>query len=188
MREEFTYTHKDYQKYKTSHTWFYFKKWGFSLLAPPKCGSSSIKQFIWMNELEDSVMLIKQHQSTGEIYVVVRNPIDRFASLWRSKCRDKNNLAHKEVHGMSPVELMDYIESGAKDVHWTQQTEMIRGLTPTLIPMEYLSVWWKQRGFGELGKFNATVGDVDIDDELLCRIASYYSEDCELYTKALYSF
>jgi hypothetical protein len=171
-----------------THVWYYFKDHKFTIVAPAKCGSSSIMQFIWMNEIEDSVLVLKQHQVVGETYTIIRDPIDRFCSLWRSKCRDKKNIRDKRIYGMSPSELMTHIESGAKDAHWTQQNRIIGKLDPVLIPLEMLGWWWKQSGLGELGKYNATEGEVDISDKLKARILRFYANDLELYHKAQCDF
>jgi len=162
--------------------WFYIPQWNITIAAPPKGGSSSLKQFMANNEIE--CYYIPHNQVTGDVYFVVRNPLDRFASLWKSKCRDKANISNKQVHGMAPWELMSYIESGAKDVHWTPQTMLIGNLTPTLIPLDSFDLWWDHNGFGELGKFNATEGEVEISESLKNKVLTFYAEDVILYARA----
>jgi len=185
MREQFTYG--DYKHYGNPYGgkhWFYFRDQKISLLTPAKCGTSSVKQFIWMNELEEKIIRIEQHQATGELYATTREPVSRFRSLWRSKCRDQTNINDKRVYGMSPNELMTHIENGAKDLHWTPQLRLLGKLGPTLIPLDMLSSWWQNHGLGELGRFNATKGDVEIDDKLKTRILTFYACDVELYNRA----
>lgn len=187
MRKPFTYddiAQMSYLKSKSKNLWVYFPRQKVSLLVPPKCGTSSVRQFIWMNELENTVKRIQHYQVTGNIFFVVRDPITRFVSLWRSKCRNKENLLDKRVHGMSPNELMTHIESGAKDAHWTPQVELIKNLNPTLIPLESLNWWWHQSGLGSLGVFNATEGEIEISDGLKQRILTFYADDLKLYHKA----
>jgi hypothetical protein len=153
-------------------------------MAPPKCGSTAIKQFIWMNEVDNKVTLLQQYQVGGKIFVVVRRPLDRFGSLWRNKCRDQEDIRDTRVYGMSPEELMTHIESGARNIHWTPQTAMISNLDVTLIPLDLFSTWWGRRGYGELGKFHATDGEVDMDDSLKDRVLTFYADDVMLYDKA----
>ncbi len=165
-----------------SHAWYHFKDYNFTIMAPNKCGSASIRQFIWMNEIEDRIDI---NQIIGEACVVVRDPVSRFCSLWRSKCSDKTNLTDKRIYGFTPEELMSHIEAGHKDEHWTSQTELIGNLDPTLIPLEHLNEWWFDRGYGKLGNFNVTEGSVDINPK---RIIDFYWEDMELYAKAVLDF
>ena len=90
--------------------WFIVPDFGITIAAPPKCGSSSLKQFFYMNEMDD-VRMVKRHEVNpdGDIYFVVRNPFDRFRSLWKSKCKNNGNILDKSVYGMSMNRLMDHI-------------------------------------------------------------------------------
>lgn len=187
MREPFSYNnpeHSTKQIIRYNRTWFYFPRWKLSLLTPAKCGSSSVKQFIWMNEIEDEIKRIHHHEVTGEIFSTVREPVSRFCSLWKSKARDKANLRDTGIYGMSPDELMTHIESGRKDVHWTPQSNMLVNLDVTLIPLPTFSDWWSQRGYGELGKYNATEGEIEISNDLRERILTFYADDVILYNRA----
>lgn len=164
------------------------------MMIPPKCGSSSLKQFVWMNEMEDQVPFLKWYQvlpTEDNVYVVARHPLDRFCSLWKSKCNNgypSDRTVKKQIYGMTPTELMDYIEGGARNTHWTPQHELIGERSATVLPLEMLGFWWKQSGYGELGRFNATEGDVEIDDVLRKRVLTFYAEDVTLYHKAQCDF
>ena len=126
-------TGKDFEEGKKTmpHTarrfgWFYFQKENISIGLALKCGTASIKQFVWMNEAADNITSIEPREITGDAYFVVRHPLDRFCSLWKSKCRDNQSSAYKEtLADMSPVELMDHIEAGARDPHWTPQGKVL---------------------------------------------------------------
>ncbi len=164
--------------------WFHVPRWNITIAAPPKGGSSSLKQFMWINEIECSY--IPHNQVKGISFFVIRDPVSRFCSLWRSKCRDHGNIRHKHIlYGMSPSELMDYIKSDAKDVHWTPQVKLIGTLAPILIPLEQLNSWWSESGYGKLQAFNTTEGSVDIDPK---RIVDFYAKDMELYTNAVLNY
>ena len=193
MREPLTYKDYDKVKHRRGFYWFYFCDWDFYIMAPPKVASTTLKQFVWMHEIEESVHLLKQHQvpKTDNVYVIVRHPLDRFRSLWRSKCNDgypSDRTVKAQIFGKTPTELMDYIESGAPNVHSTPQHRMLGDHKPTLIPLEMLGYWWKQSGYGEIGKYNTTEGEVDIDDELRERILTFYADDVTLYHKAQCDF
>jgi len=195
MRPPLTYEEKNHPRFKNvmdrmhGNGWFYNHSHNFSLGAAPKCGTSSIKQFIWMHELEDSFVPIQHHQVVDPIYFVARHPFDRFCSVWKSKCRDAMPSRHREVISkMSPTELMDCIDTGTKDVHWAPQVDLLAQHKAKLIPLELFGFWWKQSSLGKLDKFNATEGEVEIDDDLKARILVYYAEDVELYHKAQRDF
>jgi hypothetical protein len=190
MREPLTYE----TRYKALHKlggmwWFYFHDWEFTILAPPKCGSTAIKQFIYMNELDDKVTSMRNKDVKGKAYFVIRDPLSRFLSLWRNKCRDGAYIGKAwPIKGMSPSELMDYIEGGARNVHWTPQFSMVGRLEPTFIPLEKLNEWWAAKGYGELGKFNTTESDDSFLDINPKRVIDYYAKDMELYTKAVLEY
>ena len=117
----------------------------------------------------------------SEIFFVVREPVDRFKSLWRSKCRDEDNIADHRVCGMQPKQLMQHILAGNTDVHWAPQVKLLDGFDANLIRLENLDKWFSNRGYGELSKFNVTDGGVDIDDELREQILTFYADDLALY-------
>lgn len=187
MREPLTLETRDKAEHKLGgQWWYYFPEWKFTILAPPKCGSTAIKQFIYMNEKD--VMSLRQHQVIGKVVFVVRDPLSRFCSLWRNKCRDGAKIGDRwPIKGMTPTELMNYIESGERNVHWTPQYKMFGKLKPEFVPLEYLDDWWSDNGYGTLGRFNVTEKDdvVDINPK---RVIDYYSKDMELYTKTILDY
>ena len=80
MREPLTLETISTAELKLGHWWYQFYEWDFTILAPPKCGSTAIKQFIHVNEI--SVSSLRQYQVRGDCYFVTRDPLDRFRSLW----------------------------------------------------------------------------------------------------------
>ena len=89
------------------------------------------------------------------------------------------------MHGLSPRALVAHISSGKKDVHWTPQADLIRGMeNVNLIPLENLNAWWASRGYGELEVVNATDGDMPMNQAIHQWICDYYAEDFILYSKA----
>lgn len=91
---------------------------------------------------------------------------------------------------MSPEDLMSFIECGAKDVHWTPQHNLLGKYKrkATLIPCEELTQWWFDRGYGDLGVFNSTDGDVELSHSLLTRVEEFYRNDISLYKKAITTY
>ena len=51
MREPLTLDTVPTAEHKLGHWWYKFHDWDFTILAPPKCGSTAIKQFIHINEI-----------------------------------------------------------------------------------------------------------------------------------------
>lgn len=162
--------------------WLHFPDWEFTIAAPPKGGSSSLKRFADTSDLEYNY--IPHNQVSGKAYFVVRNPFDRFASLWKSKCRDKRAIADKKVHGMPPRALMLHIMEGNKDVHWTRQVDLIGGLDVELIALDNLNDWWKEKGYGELEVVNNTTGKMPTNEVIHNWLCSHYAEDFILYSRA----
>lgn len=191
MREPYKYDQgytprKNNKGVLRGYGWFVVPDWNITIAAAPKVGSSALKQFFHMNEMDDVRMVNRYDVNpNADIYFVVRHPHDRFASLWKSKCRDKANILDKRVHDMTPDELMAHIEAGNKDVHWTPQTTLLGDFNATLIPLEQLGDWFRDRNYGELGMFNNTEGVMPLSEELHVKICNFYAEDFLLYARAL---
>lgn len=180
------YTPRQVHGFWSGWGWFVVPDWNITIAAPPKAGSSSLKKFFYESEM-DNVKMVPRYQvnPNSEIFFVVRNPLDRFISLWRGKCRDKDNIKDRRVYGMEPNQLMDHIEAGNRDVHWAFQITLLDGLDANLIRLENLNNWFTDCEYGELPKFNTTDGDVEIDDGLKKRILTHYADDLALYERAL---
>jgi len=171
-------------RYK-GYGWFYVPSWNICIVAAPKAGSSSLKAFMSDNDIE--CKYIKHNEAkklSCEKFAVIRNPISRFASLWKSKCRDKAPIVDDDVHGLSPRALVAHISSGKKDVHWTPQAELFKDIDVTLIPLENLNDWWEARGYGKLEVVNETTGKMPMNEVIHQWLCNYYAEDFILYAKA----
>jgi len=172
--------------------WMKIPQWNIVICAPLKAGSSTVKDFLWKNNIDCEYAPRYKVEGLNNIYFVVRDPIQRFESLWRSKCRDRHNShlkfpyhTWKTLRGATQEQLMDYIESNEHpDAHWTPQMKLVGDLDVTLIPLEALSWWWNQSGFGSLGKSNTTEGETEISDSLKKRVLTFYADDLKLYHKA----
>lgn len=158
--------------------WYHIPQWDITIATPPKAGSSSLKNFMWENKIECSY--IPQKLVKGPTFFVIRDPVSRFCSLWRDKCRDQTNIIDRNIYGMTPQELLTHIQHN-NDVHWTPQYKLFGNLSPTIIPLERLNDWWEEQGYGTLNQSNMTSGSVDINPK---KIVDYYWKDMELYTRA----
>ena len=190
-KKKFAYTPRQVHGFWSGWGWFVVPDWNLTIAAPPKAGSSSLKKFFYESEM-DNVTMIPHHEvnPNSEIYFVVRDPLTRFESLWRGKCRDRDNISDRRVYGMQPKQLMEHILAGQRDIHWTLQTTLLYqlGSNATLIPLDMLGWWWKQSKLGKLEKFNTTDGEMDMDDELREQILTFYADDLTLYHKAQCDF
>lgn len=109
------------------------KKWflwnGVYLCAPPKCGGTAlycaalgIDPSLGRHVFSTAQNLIEFYEEPGQpAFMAVRDPIDRFGSLWRDKCRDGDENM-PELHGLTPESLMDLIERDPQgNDHWMPQ-------------------------------------------------------------------
>ena len=110
-------------------------------------------------------------------YLSIRNPVSRFASLWRNKCRDGNS-AMDSIVGMTPDELMDHIENYSEaDMHWLKQSVY---LTSTTICVPYRKLF-NYLGW-EYESKNSTVSNGE--DMPIDRILEFYADDYLLWEEA----
>lgn len=151
----------------------------------PKCGTQSFRAL---------TAGIHRYQSIGfdgRCVFIVRHPIDRFISLWKSKCRDKQSTAKRYayIRGLSIDELLDVIEDDEHfDQHWLPQWLVEAGRATELVPFEKFSEWATAEGFGELPHRNKTEGTVELTEEQRRRVLEYYAKDLELYESSLLEY
>lgn len=130
--------------------------------------------FVWQQEFLKRVDIEK--------ICVTRDPVDRFKSLWKNKCRDKTNGVPEELWGITPTRLYEHIK---KDIysnpHWSPQCDWEGGIADSLVPIERFEQWWGE----EVKHWNATLGPVDVDDDA---IRDLYAGDFILHQRALRSF
>lgn len=118
-------------------------------------------------------------------YLAVREPVDRFQSLWRYVSRpghSKNGFVMaNRINGLSPFELMDVIEARPdENPHWLRQSFFE---CPNVIPVRYdrmLSVL----GLPNVHK-NHTARSISSGLEWpIERIHRHYARDVELWRQA----
>ena len=158
--------------------------WGIIFGIPPKSGSSSIRKAILDEGYE--YRRVDPKSCENRIFVV-RDPIDRFKSLWKNKCRDggkirasKNGDNHP-VQGMSPEELFDYITQHSNH-HWTPQWILLGDVEAELVRIEDMADWWDAQNFSTVPypRTNVTKGDIDLNPALEAKIRDYYRGDYDL--------
>lgn len=175
--------------------WFVIPQWNIIIGAAAKVGTCTVKDFMQGNNIECTY--VPHHMViNNSVHFIVRDPISRFKSLWRNKCRDGHGGTYTEntryptwrtLHHATPDELMDFIEAGNTDAHWMNQTKVLGQLQATLIPLETLDEWWEAQGFGDLRPYraNTTVrDDTEFSDALIKRIETFYADDIKLYNNA----
>jgi hypothetical protein len=127
--------------------------------------------------------------STNKARFVVRHPLDRFESLWRSKCRDGHGtIGGHPIRGMSPEQLFSYIKDN-DDPHWRSQHPYVTTLDvePTLVPLENFDEQFRlDTGIG-LWRMNPTkeLGGDYFSMELLTDVLDHYEMDMHVYERAV---
>lgn len=161
--------------------WFHVD--GVWLCAPPKCGGTALYRKLLRITCEDVRATFSEATNLTEFYspqaisrpafLAVRDPVDRFMSLWRDKCRDGDaNLPF--LRDLSPDELMTRIECDwYGDAHWAPQAEHYR-LGVTCVPYYTLLQWFGAR------EVNTTKALGRDPKPPVTRILKHYWRDVEL--------
>jgi hypothetical protein len=122
---------------------------------------------------------VAHFQHVDGAFLAVRDPCDRFLSLWRSKCLKKDpNLWY--MHGWSMKKLMDVIESAPFcNAHWFPQSAY---LIPKAIPVDYRKL---QERLGLPNKLcNVTEHGVESCAVVKDRVLRHYASDEQLWQRA----
>lgn len=169
--------------------WWQIPAWHIIIGCSPKCGTSTLYAAV-------AKAGVRCHAPTlgigvGQRIWIVREPVERFWSLWKDKCLKGEILYVGEkrarLAGMTPEELIDYIETtNKKDAHWDTQSEHEGGTAQVLVPLERFSDWWEEQGYpGPLKTVNRTEKlPMDLSDDLVERIKIHYADDVRLYKQA----
>lgn len=177
------------------------KQFNVTYGVPPKNGSSSFYEALRRCYGLPRTKHFKMVQNNPHLFeqvdfldhpgfFVVRHPIDRFESLWRSKCRDNHGtVGGHPIRGMNPYDLFAYIKQH-DDPHWRPQIDMIKlGEMPniTLVPLDEFTHHFKAHTGLDLWYQNPTkeLKSDYFDLGLLSEVADYYADDVDLYEKAL---
>ena len=171
---------------KELECWWNVPDWGFSVCLPPRCGSSSIIHYLYSNGLTCYRPII-ENKITGDVrddmqrrIMVVRDPVARFTSLWKSKCLNGEKLWVDDeiavLDNMSPEGLIAFIEHDQSgDAHWATLTEIEAGYSTEVILASNMN---KVLGVEKNPRLNYT-GDneVTLDPEVEVRVRAFYKDD-----------
>lgn len=168
-----------------------FNRWfeiaGMMVCVPPKNGGCSFYRAMY--DIPPEVKARKAVEKSGypktkeeaaefqgRKIMAFRDPVARFASLWRDKIRDGRGL-NGIPRGASPDMMLDYIiENPVENPHWVAQT------------------WWEVPGcefidyrelpeiLGYTTHYNRTEGQEEMP---VARIISHYQTDVEIWRKFL---
>lgn len=109
---------------------------GVFVCAPPKCGGTALYRaalsigagvhdrnvFSAARKRTEFFTPDEMAGSGRRAIMAARDPVSRFGSLWRDKCRD-GDRHFPQLSGLSPHELMDFIEANPNsDLHWMPQS------------------------------------------------------------------
>ena len=170
--------------------WLYVPVTNELLFAPAKGGSQSLYTYVGgllgYHDIPQPRLKWLRENATGQFEILlpadaaehpcnnrrqyVADPIRRFESLWRGKCRDKEGGVPTALQGVSPDALLDYIiANDGANVHWQHQhVHQIPG--SSLSPIESLGT-----------KVHTSSGAIPEYDER--KLREFYARDFELYTE-----
>lgn len=203
-------THEGTDDDSNFRAWFVFEPWRLAIGAAPKVGTRSIALTIAQHLFPGipyeaitpgklrrvGAKLGLQRISASELGVipegfhrlgVVREPLERFGSLWRCQIRDRTAGvlgAERFSEIKTPKDLMAVIEQHPNaNAHWCHQYPLLRQ-ADELVRLEDLGEWWT--GFfgpdgSKLQQVNTTAGSTPITPELEHRVLTHYAKDERLY-------
>lgn len=177
--------------------WCYFDEWNCCICFPQKNGGNAFRKKLktlkrWESpKMAYHIEVFSELQKCGHgpftpkeadifypnipHYLAVRHPLDRFKSLWRNKCRDR--VGHpKEIYGLSPDELMDFIERNSNS-HWMSQSMYV---TTKTIPVRH-SVLLDRMGSEKVNKTESRDDDPEFPVD---RVLRHYAADLKLWEQA----
>lgn len=182
--------------------WIHLKQFDVCYGVMPKNGSSSfygalrrhyklprpVTKGVHIVNACDQLAYVAQ-PCTKKARFIVRHPLDRFESLWRSKCRDHHGtIGGHPVRDMSPQELFDYVREH-DDPHWRHQYPYVTTLDrePTLVPLENFNEQFRLDTGISLWTMNPTEpsNDEGWTLQLMQEILDYYDKDLLVYERAV---
>ena len=174
------------------HRWFRVDKAYYCV--PPKCGGSAF--YLWMTlqagmtvperwlrtaatAINPPLSITKIGEGKGKKFLAIREPVDRFYSLWRSKCRDGDHAVNQAwMKGLSMDELLDHIEQYPfGNAHWAP---LYLWLVPGCRLIHY-------KDLGKILKYDLKVNTSNIqnsDPEVpIDRVKQLYQRDVDLWRR-----
>lgn len=179
--------------------WFYLRNYDLCVAVPAKCGGSSFYRYavgvpdavpdddvrsfaVRAARVERSgpftPVEVRRYFATGRKLLAVRDPVDRFRSLWRDKCR--RTLETKDdrtfMRGWSPTTLLEHVRGFPfGNPHWVPQY-LYRVPRVELVPYDELP---RLLGYGDRPPVRATTRThVEVDER---RVRALYAQDVALW-------
>lgn len=174
----------------TPALWFVVN--GTFVCAPPKCGGTALyrsalgigadvhDRHVFSTALTRTEFFTADEMATSgrKAIMAVRDPVSRFASLWRDKCRD-TDANMPELSGLSPDELMDVIEAEPDgDSHWMPQAVHYRKCVEVVHHRQLLSRLNLRTVYA-----NTTIETETDPVYPVERIVAHYHEDADLFAR-----
>ena len=159
--------------------------------AMPKCGTSSMVKALGgdiKGSMARDVYKFVEPKS-GRRVAVIRNPVDRFCSLWRCQARDGiPGIAPKSFRPkITPSRLLDMCRK-QDNAHYIKQIHLLK-FADKIIKFESLPGWWRSEMGYELQVYNATekrISDEDVlTQDILRLVSEFYAEDEQAYLNAI---
>lgn len=157
---------------------------GAWICAAPKAGSTAVRSCVGRPEFQAERHAASEIPADGRRrFLGIREPVARFYSLWRDKCRDHGTGIPEELHGVTPDALMDYIEAHPdENHHWVRQTDYLTPGATRLVPFDRLL---ETVGLDLPGRRNQHHYPRPDDPPMpVERILSHYAADAEAYRRA----
>ena len=182
--------------------WFYVEKFDIGICIPCKCGGTTFYNEVFLGgegfggEFRKQAIQIAQERGHGpwtaakaasklagvRKVLAVREPIDRFMSLWRDKCaEDRAASGYNYYRGFSPEMLVQFIlQWPFGDPHWTPQYSY---MIPGAEVVDYRDIG-KIFGYGNERRLNETDREIDVPLEIATveRLHDHYKQDRHLWT------
>lgn len=179
--------------------WVNLQQFDITYGVPPKNASSSFFEALRRHydlkrtkgvQFVDNPHVCKSPIPLYEAFFVVRHPLDRFESLWRSKCRDGHGtIGGHPVRGLTPEELFAYIQEHPEDdPHWRRQTSLlgnVEGPQPILLPVDHFAEHFLSKTGIEMWQQNPTHGECPMTLELMTDVMEHYEADLFLYERSI---
>lgn len=169
--------------------WYLWRDRNVLVCAPAKCGSTSVKRLIAPEWFRDDFRVRAAEVGAGPFapfevpdlprVLITRDPVERFASLWRDKCRDApgSHRVLRLTRGRSPDELMDLIEAcPLGDEHWCPQyLYSVPRMRCVRVENVASVLGWQ---FEQLRTTSPRPDDPPMPVE---RVRAFYAQDCRLW-------
>lgn len=169
---------KSFRTLNEFECWWYIPDWDVAVCTPPRCGSSTMLAYF----AEAGIFVHRPFIETPRSIMIVRDPVSRFISLWKHKCRDGMGLTVGDddtspIRGLNPRELIEFIETtDIVDPHWATLTELEGGHSTEI--MHYSKI---NEFLGcEPQVYNKTDGVIFLGKNTTERVKAHYAADYDL--------